>query len=95
MDKEKEIDELHYLIKELACRLDRADIEHEWIEGQYPTEKEYAKALIDAGYRKADEVRKETAKEIFQEWHSDLKIKGEDTNYVRLLAKMYGVEVEE
>lgn len=57
----------------------------------------YAKALYNAGYRKADEVRKETAREILSQIDKILKrnhicsVLGE----IDELAKKFGVEVEE
>lgn len=55
----------------------------------------HAEALYDAGYRKADEVRKGTAKEILQEWADDNSSMGLDNTFVNNIAKKYGVEVEE
>lgn len=65
-----------------------------------------AKALYNAGYRKADEVRKETAREILQTLYD--KCYEIDNEYddigighivadddILCLAKHYGVEVEE
>ena len=65
---------------------------------------EYAKAAYDAGYRKADEVRKETAKEILDILY-DMGINKEILEYCRIfdvngvsLAKQicekYGVEMK-
>ena len=66
---------------------------------------EYAKAVYDAGYRKADEVRKETAKEILDMLYDmgidkgmleDCKIC--DVNGVSLakqICEKYDVEVEQ
>lgn len=65
-----------------------------------------AKALYDdAGYRKVDDVRKETAKEILQALYdkcSEINDEtGESIGYfiadddILCLAKQYGVEVEE
>lgn len=54
-----------------------------------------AKALYDAGYRRVDDVRKETAKEILQEWADDNSSMGLDNTFVKNIAKKYGVEVEE
>ena len=66
--------------------------------------KEYAKAVYDAGYRKADGVRKETAKEILDMLY-DLGIDKEileccgtfDVNGVSLakqICEKYGVEMK-
>lgn len=52
-------------------------------------------ALQEAGYRKADDVRKETAKEILQvvynEWFRSETI----DLFVKNLAKKYGIKVDE
>ena len=42
-----------------------------------------------------DEARKETAKEILQEWSDDNSSMGLDNTFVKNIAKKYGVEVEE
>lgn len=69
--------------------------------------KEFLNNLYDAGYRKAEKVRKETAKEILQTLYDKCfkfvkrkRILGSFTCYVASydileLAKQYGVEVEE
>lgn len=54
-----------------------------------------AEALYNAGYRKVDDVRKETAKEILQEWADDNSSMGLDNTFVKNIAKKYSVEVEE
>ena len=62
-----------------------------------------AKALYNAGYRKAEEVRKETAKEIFKSFENAFSLyyphgilAYEDfQNHFMYLAKQYGVEVQE
>ena len=46
-------------------------------------------------YRPVEEVRKETAKEILQEWADDNSSMGLDNTFVKNIAKKYGVEVEE
>ena len=60
-----------------------------------------AKALYNAGYRKAEEVRKETAKEIFKSFENAFSLyyphgilTYEDfQNHFMYLAEKYGVEV--
>lgn len=53
------------------------------------------KKLTDDGYRKADEVRKETAKEILQ-YMKNVRPFGGVLNWdIETLAKHYGVEVDE
>ena len=62
-----------------------------------------AKALYNAGYRKDEEVRKETAKEIFKSFENAFSLyyphgilTYEDfQNHFMYLAKQYGLEVEE
>lgn len=67
---------------------------------------EYAEAVYDEGYRKVDEVRKETAKEILNDLYFNLKSSVQDkvaksndyynvAGWVEEIAKEYGVEVEE
>ena len=102
MDKEKEIEEMADILKQADrawCRL--AD--------KTPSPYEYdAEKVIEAGYRKADEVRKETAKEILQDVKSTLAIlmvHGEycdDWNCGKVIDKVinpvetkFGVEVDE
>ena len=62
-----------------------------------------AKALYNAGYRKSEEIRKETEKEIFKSFENAFSLyyphgilTYEDfQNHFMYLAKQYGVEVEE
>lgn len=42
-----------------------------------------------------EKTRKETAKEILQEWADDNSSMGLDNTFVKNIAKKYGVEVEE
>ena len=64
-----------------------------------PCTSDAAKAIYDAGYRKADEVQKETAKEILQ-YVGDLyddcdqRFRLKDYQWHKNLCKKYGVEVE-
>lgn len=53
--------------------------------------------LKTMGYCKADEVRKETAKEILQELIDIMNAKCDDINAdeLNIMAKKYGVEVDE
>ncbi len=60
-------------------------------------------AMIDHSYidrinqleHRLAEARKETAKEILQEWADDNSSMGIDNTFVKHIAKKYGVEVEE
>lgn len=64
-----------------------------------------AKYLYDAGYRKADDVKRETAKEILSDIYFNLKISAKEEpksndyynvlGWIEEIAKEYGVEVEE
>ena len=45
--------------------------------------------------REVEKTRKETAKEILQEWADDNSSMGLDNTFVKNIAKKYGVEVEE
>ena len=65
-------------------------------ERTYRSSDEIASGLYDKGYRKADEVRKETAKEILQ-WLYNLRKGGFSLNAseVRRIAKDHGIEVDE
>ena len=64
-----------------------------------PCTSDAAKAIYNAGYRKADEVQKETAKEILQ-YVGDLyddcdqRFRLKDYQWHKNLCKKYGVEVE-
>lgn len=89
MDKEKEIEEMSILatktIKaalgyEYGCRVETAEQQGENI----------ANVLYEKGYRKADDVRKETAKELYDKFFGS----GFTTEYLKSVMKEYGVEVE-
>lgn len=85
MDKEKEIEEMrksiHYALREL--------------ENAEQLEQAIAEKLTSDGYRKADEVRKETAKEILKEFWKIQWGQSELDNVCIRLAEKYGVEVDE
>lgn len=53
-----------------------------------------AETLYNAGYRKADEVRKETAAEIIK-WIKGIKHIGSLRSELDMIASEYGVEVKE
>lgn len=97
MDKEKEIEK----IAKIACGVKGIECVRCLFsdkEGKCNIQKYYARRLCNAGYRKADEVRKETAKEILQYFY-DLCSKNPFGDYdlcdhdIKELAKKYGVEV--
>ncbi len=92
MDREKEIQEIATVDSvcakaEAACKKCAKKCVH------------YYRAidLYNAGYRKADEVRKETAKEIIQKTHDMYKKYGigKLLLWANALAAEYGVEVKE
>jgi hypothetical protein len=58
---------------------------------------QYAPWKLVEGYteREIGKARKETAKEILQEWADDNSSMGLDNTFVKNIAKKYGVEVEE
>lgn len=58
-----------------------------------PSPREIAKQIYESGYRKADEVRKETAQEICRWLRSWLK--WDEEGVVMEIAEKYGVEAEE
>ena len=83
MDKEKEIEEMAKFILK-----NRTGEDSEWI----------ANGLYEIGYRKADEVRKETAKRIADWLEEGCFSAGLDTSVffiAELIRRSYGVEVEE
>ena len=83
MNKEKEIEELSATLGMRYQNLSRA------------ATLDIASAIIEAGYRKSDEVRKETAKEIL-EYLRAVQEKDELKNCdLDWIAMQYGVEVDE
>lgn len=96
MNKEKEIEEMAEFIGETLS------VRHEG--DRFPltvlTRDFLARRIIKAGYRKADEVRKEMAKEILQDLYDEASkycddTMGLNTYEIKQLAKKYGVEVDE
>lgn len=93
MDKEKEIQEMaKNMCSSYAeycgcgCRVENCPIDT------------FAKNAIDAGYRKADEVRKETAEKIWEKVYNLIKNAKKDLTSDTIIgfAKMFsGVEVKE
>ena len=102
MTKQEQIEEMvktivdrekRYVIGETECKkcnLNKCDL-HCNIHSNISYDCE---ALYNAGYRKADEVRKETAKEII-EWIKGIKHIGSLRCNLIEIAITYGVEVEE
>lgn len=97
MDQEKEIEEMAELIRAENYRM------YQYHDGYIRTPKDIATHLVEeSGYRKADEVRKETAEKIFKAIASQEHISYVFGNklfvvgqsYIAELAKQYGVEIE-
>lgn len=90
MDKEKEIEEMVDVLWR-HC----GNLINEYCEGESNCANCIAKKLTDAGYRKADEVRKETAKEIL--YYLKLTITDgllKNHEIINWLMKEYGVELK-
>ena len=101
MDKEKErkeFEEIEEIYDIIASDIDINILEGDFdkIDYEFVGIKRAAKEIISAGYRRVDEVRKETAKEILQ-WLYNLCKGGFSLNAseVRRIAKDHGVEVDE
>ena len=101
MDKEKEIEELKKVIRK---GFETANCRNEYTKEPYPYFDSQilsiANCLSVAGYRKADEVRKETAKEILQDLYDeaakyDDETMSLNTYEIKQLAIKYGIEVDE
>ncbi len=95
MSKQKEIEEMADVLWG-HC----GNLINEYCEGKSHCANCIAKKLTDAGYRKADEVRKETAKEILQDLYDEASkycddTMGLNTYEIKQLANKYGVEVDE
>lgn len=81
MDKEKEIEEM----EEVALRSGHSN--DGYIEFDY---RDIAEYFYKAGYRKADEVRKETIREISTWLHEHYR-----AEFLGLFDKTFGIEVDE
>ena len=101
MSKEKErkeFEEIEEIYDIIASDIDINILEGDFdkIDYEFVGIKRAAKEIISEGYRKADEVRKETAKEILQKWYNEDKAtQGDSKDYILEIAYDYGVEVEE
>lgn len=105
MDKEKEIEGL----AKTTCGYNgrKCNICYNYVDGTFVEKCPHhhlAKYLIEEGYRKAEEVRKETAKEILQKLYSNAErncnLGGHCQEVIHIddiiiTAKEYGVEVDE
>lgn len=88
----KEIEEMASVMCGTKCSCKECIKTHayngEWFNCILPSK---AEVLYNAGYRKADTVRKETAREIFNLLHES-----NDLRHIEyFIAQKYGVEVEE
>ena len=87
-------------IQEMVTILEKAMSPIEYDEGDcattaYPTEQDIAEELYDAGYREAEQVRKETAKEILQRLVRTYKDILPIVNVLEVIADEYGVEASD
>ena len=96
MDKEKEIEEMLNVLRYVLC--DDTDYCDDCFYRGYGDceNRKIANRIYEAGYRKADEVRKETAKEIWK----DFKLQRNhfddwEWEVVKLICRTNGVEVDE
>lgn len=97
MDREEEIRD----IKEIINNMEKENAHYYVEENGHLCSKEafadcvaIAEVLYNAGYRKADDVRRETAREILKEfWNIQFGQRELDNVCIRL-AEKYGVEVE-
>ena len=89
MNKEKEIEEMVDVLWG-HC----GNLINEYCEGESHCANCIAKKLTDAGYRKADEVSKETAKKI-SNWLNEHSCYEEHYQLVDLFDEVFGIEVDE
>ena len=103
MDKEKEIEEMANimynadiigkLLEFTKIALDNLQKGSGDTNTEFYKDKLFAEELINAGYRKADEVKKETIREIL--YAVDDEARGTTSEVTRVLRRRYGVEVDE
>ena len=100
MTKEQQIEEMAREIQKAGVALDGTDFAYGLVDRDDHFHR-LAKKLVDTGYRKEDEVRKETAREIFAKIFSIAREQGNAghiVNWVAIcaqVAKDYGVEVDD
>ena len=98
MNKEKEIEEIADMLVAVCDDCNECPYGKKYGYGAC-TEHQMAERIYEAGYRKADEVRKETAKEIYNSlidetvWETDTIMISVD--WLKDKIKKYGVEVDE
>lgn len=90
MDKEKEIEEMVNALRYVLCG-DTDYCDDCSYRGYGDCEnRKIANRIYEAGYRKADEVRKETIREISKWLHEHYR-----AEFLGLFDKTFGIEVEE
>lgn len=106
MDKEKEIEEIAGIITE-RCEAELGQVHASSMNGKVVKTVDVrliAKDIYNTGYRKADEVRKETAKAILQYFNDisvaislypEMRKSVNATKFYKWLKEKYGVEVDE
>lgn len=97
MSREEQIEQMKKedQIAELAGQLECGDIPGNYNSGNLVDN--IAEQVINAGYRKAGEIRKETAREILERFQYDYAKMNDQygLGLVKDIAAEYGVEVEE
>lgn len=84
MDKDKYIDEIADILQETDDKIRKTTMY------DCATYGDFASAIIDAGYCKADEVRKETATELYHKLFGS----GFVTDYIKEVFAEYGFDIE-
>lgn len=88
MDKEKEIDRMVEIARKNAQKINSET-------GDCATVEDDMTALYEANYRKADEVRKETAKQIKRYIKNNLPLDGSSLELIDEIFEEFGVEADE
>lgn len=93
MNKQKEIEKMRLSFVNHPCKFDCFnDCQRDTV-GSYCMLDKVCKWLYNAGYRLESEVRKETAKEVY-EWIKDF-MEWDEEGVCRAFAEAYDIEVEE
>lgn len=88
MDKDKYIDEIADILQETDDRIRKTTMH------DCATYGDFARALIDADYLKADEVRKETIDGAI-DWLKSSACSPEEDSLVKAFIECFGTEVDE
>lgn len=92
MEKEKQIEEMAKLIDGSECPSEKCPkMDKEQVKAFGACNIHRAQILYNAGYQKADEVRKETAREILGTLYKECLEYGKSTDGVKWIAGKYGV----